>query len=487
MAVNEVVVVPPPLLQTPPLFPKTSLYVGDLDPRVTTADLFRVFSAAGKVTAARLCIDAVTGVSLRYGYVNFETAPDAAKALSSLNHTALKGKAMRIMWCQRNPVTRKTGVANLFVKNLDPSIDSAHLEAIFNKFGTVLSCKVAEENGKSKGFGFVQFEKEDSAMAALNAMHDTVLVGKKLYVAQFLRKSHRMAAKELKFTNLYVKNIDEALTEGSLLKKFSEFGTVHNAAIMRDREGKSKGFGFVSFHSPEEAKKAAEALNGALLGSKNLFVGRAQKKVERKELTEKARAANVYVKNLNPAVDDVMLARHFSCCGQVVSKKVIRNESGASKGFGFVSFSSPAEARKAVQALCGSTLLGRKIYVDIAQSKEDRQRALQELFRPAAARQQVTPSTPWFTLHPPPVNGVSRSSTSRSKLQVASSSSPPFASFAESTPQMQKNLTEGELVRLLTSPNGLAELVVKLLRAKGGKFTTGDYGSTTPLPAIRSR
>lgn len=87
---------------------------------------------------------------------------------------------MRIMWCQRDPLTRKTGIANLFVKNLDSSVTSACLQTIFSKFGPILSCKVAEENGKSKGFGFVQFVSEESGLAALAALRDSVLEGKKL-------------------------------------------------------------------------------------------------------------------------------------------------------------------------------------------------------------------------------------------------------------------------------------------------------------------
>ncbi|GAB2269325.1 hypothetical protein Dimus_004245 [Dionaea muscipula] len=458
MAVNEVAI--PPLLNT-------ALYVGDLDPGVTTADLLHVFSGVSKVKLA------IAKDSLCYARVEFETYQDAARAMSSLNHVALKGKAMRIMWYERNPITRKNGAANLFVKNLDPSIDSARLQAVFEKFGTVVSCKVSEENGKSKGFGFVQFEKMDSAKAAACAMNDTMLDGKKLYVSQFLRKSQMIAARDLKFTNLYVKNLDEDLNEDSLLNKFSEIGTVQNAVIMRDSEGKSKGFGFVSFKSPEEARKAVEVLNGAPLGSKNLFVRRAQKKDERKELRKKATAANVYVKNLDPDVDDNMLEGHFSSCGQVVSKKVMCYDNGVSKGFGFVSFSSPAEAMRAVQTLCGSTLMGRKIYVGIAQSKEDRQRALQQLLAG-----KMTASTPWFTSYPA-ANSVSRVHISQPKL------------FAEQVqvelggrdPPIRKNVTENELLRLLTSPpSGLPdELVEKLLVTKGAKFIPGDYGATTSL------
>jgi RNA recognition motif-containing protein len=87
------------------------------------------------------------------------------------------------------------------------------------------------------------------------------------YVSKFIKKSERMAAQdELNFTNLYVKNLGEDMTEELLRDQFSKFGKVSNVTIMKDSEGKSRGFGFVNFDSSEEAKNAAGALNGAFIG-----------------------------------------------------------------------------------------------------------------------------------------------------------------------------------------------------------------------------
>ncbi|KAH7547227.1 hypothetical protein FEM48_Zijuj01G0287400 [Ziziphus jujuba var. spinosa] len=96
------------------------------------------------------------------------------------------------MWSQRYPLTRKTGIANLFVRNLHPSITSAQLQSMFSKFGRILSCKVAAENGKTKGFGFVQYDSEQSAMTARNALHGPPVEGKKIYVSKFVKKSARL-------------------------------------------------------------------------------------------------------------------------------------------------------------------------------------------------------------------------------------------------------------------------------------------------------
>jgi polyadenylate-binding protein len=50
---------------------------------------------------------------------------------------------------------------------------------------------------------------------------------------------------------------------------------------MTSEEGKSKGFGFISFEAPEQAEAACDDLDGKELNGKKLFVGRAQKKAER--------------------------------------------------------------------------------------------------------------------------------------------------------------------------------------------------------------
>ena len=378
--------------QPGPSYPLASLYVGDLDPDVTEATLYERFAQAGQVLSIRVCRDQITKQSLGYAYVNFHQPADAERALDTMNFDPLSNeKPMRIMWSQRDPALRKSGVGNVFIKNLDKTIDNKALYDTFSTFGNILSCKImVDDVNNSKGYGFVHFETQEAADAAIKAVNNMLLNDKKVYVGKFLTKAQRSeayASANKRFTNIYVKNFGDLLDDDSMRQLFEKYGEITSCVVAKDVEGKPKGFGFINYKEPEYAECACREMNDTEYNGKRIFVGRFQKKVERssnlKKMYEEKKqerqnryiGINLYIKNLDDTIDDERLRKEFSSFGTITSAKVM-SENGRSKGFGFVCFSAPEEATKAVTDMNGRIVGSKPLYVALAQRKEDRKNHL---------------------------------------------------------------------------------------------------------------
>jgi len=469
-------VLPGPGDQSQP-FHSASLYVGDLVPEVNESLLFEIFNAVGPVSSIRVCRDAVTRRSLGYAYINFHQLTDAERALDTMNFTEIKGKPCRIMWSQRDPTLRRSGVGNIFVKNLNESIDNKQLYDTFSLFGNILSCKVVidRETLKSKGYGYVHYETAEAAHAAIEKLDGMLIDGQEVQVGEFMRRNDRPGQSD--WTNCYVKNIPFEWDDAKFFEEFSKFGEVLSATVSMGtkkrkpskkssspkeekatvseekseteaepsdsaepsadgketaenkdatetvEEGETKkeeeksadlsetkkesdekpeisslGFGFVSFLEHESAMQAVEQLHGKEMETtldgevikQELYVTRAQKKNERdRELRAKYEAqkmdriskfqgVNLYVKNIDDSVTDDMLRDEFAAMGTITSARVMLDlKTARPRGFGFVCYSTPEEATRAVNEMNGKPIANKPIFVALAQRREVRRAQLE--------------------------------------------------------------------------------------------------------------
>ena len=74
----------------------------------------------------------------------------------------------------------------LFVGSLPWAVDDQGLEDLFKDFGTVTSAKVImdRETGRSKGFGFVEFDDDAAAKAAIDKLNGTDMQGRSIVVSE---------------------------------------------------------------------------------------------------------------------------------------------------------------------------------------------------------------------------------------------------------------------------------------------------------------
>ncbi|CAF0862576.1 unnamed protein product [Rotaria sordida] len=178
---------------------------------------------------------------------------------------------------------RRSNFTNLYVKNFGKDMNETKLCHLFGTYGTITSCKIqTDNNGQSKGFGFVNFERSEMAQHAMMNLNGYVLHdGKQLYVGRFQKKSERQNEllrireenqhKQSNNLSLFVSNLDPLIDEQLLEVIFTKFGRVTKTHILRNGN-QSKGVGFVCFNTIEEATKALNEMNGKWILSKPIYV-----------------------------------------------------------------------------------------------------------------------------------------------------------------------------------------------------------------------
>ena len=181
------------------------------------------------------------------------------------------------------------------------------------------------------------------------------------------------------FTDVFIKNLDKSIKKERLEEEVIKFGSIKSINMPKEgnkdvREGEevNKGYAFVYFEDSESAKRAVDGLNGAVVFGQKLHVERALSYQERQDELKSTQDRNLHVNNLDKHVTEEILKQIFNRYGKIISVKIEKKENGQSKGFGFVMYSSKEEAAKAIAEVSGRFIGSKKVYVNLAQRKEDR-------------------------------------------------------------------------------------------------------------------
>ncbi|KAJ2901933.1 Splicing factor 3B subunit 4 [Zalerion maritima] len=171
-----------------------------------------------------------------------------------------------------------------------------------------------------------------------------------------------------KDATVYIGNIDERATDALIYELMLQAGPVVNVHLPKDRVTQShQGFGFVEFNSEQDADYAAKIMNGIRLYTKPLRVNMAS--ADKQKAPEIG--AELFVGNLDSLVDEKVLYDTFSRFGGLVSApKIARDENGASKGYGFVSYTDFDASDEAISNMNGQYLMSKEVSVQYAYKKD---------------------------------------------------------------------------------------------------------------------
>lgn len=337
-----------------------NIFVKNLHPSIDNKQLYDTFSLFGNILSCKVVTDPDSNDSKGYGYVHYETAEAASAAIEKLDGMLIDGQEVQVgHFVRRNDRPGLSDWTNCFVKNIPLEWTDEKLKEVFQPYGEIISAAIVMGNPKDS----------KKAMAKAEGLEDED------------EEDEANEAAEMKDTS-NVKSEDNP-----------------NAANKTDKPNSSLGFGFVNFAEHDFAARAVEDLNGKKFPSTvdgkeiemELYVGRAQKKSERErelrvkfealkmERISKFQGINLYVKNLDDSITDDILREEFAPFGTITSCRVMRDPKcdNRSRGFGFVCFSAPEEAARAVNEMNGKLLVQKPIFVALAQRKEVRRAQLE--------------------------------------------------------------------------------------------------------------
>ncbi|KAK6139701.1 hypothetical protein DH2020_026555 [Rehmannia glutinosa] len=273
---------------------------------------------------------------------------------------------------------------SVYVGNIHPQVTEPLLQEVFAGAGPLEGCKLIRKEKSS--YGFVDYFDRRSATLAIVTLNGRHLFGQPIKVNWAYASAQREDTSN--HFNIFVGDLSPEVTDATLFACFSVYPTCSDARVMWDQKtGRSRGFGFVSFRSQQEAQSAISDLTGKWLGSRQIRcnwaskgagLGDDQQSSDAKTVVELTNGTSgrwtrkrnedapennpqyttVYVGNLAPEVTSVDLHRHFHALGVGVIEDVrIQRD----KGFGFIRYSSHAEAARAIQMGNARMLFGKAV------------------------------------------------------------------------------------------------------------------------------
>jgi RNA recognition motif-containing protein len=277
------------------------VFVGGMTPDTTVEQLTKHFATLNlaPVGTPTFFLNP-EGLSKGCALIPFGSPEDAKAAVTALENSDLAGQKLRAREDRGPKRPRRREQVNqdnsyVYVGNLDPAITQEELEALFAPFGKTqyvnISRKRRSEN--SLGWATVQLSSEEEAQKALEGLNGKAHKERNLTVEPLRslpRKARARKEREPRDPNIpalenaepeaavdptivWVGNLAWSTTEEALQKLFSQHGVVKEVVVTRQkRSNQSRGWGTVTFETPEQATAAVTALNGTPLEERDIEV-----------------------------------------------------------------------------------------------------------------------------------------------------------------------------------------------------------------------
>ncbi|XP_059335755.1 nucleolin [Ammospiza nelsoni] len=316
-------------------------------------------------------VDVRIGASKRFGYVDFSSAEDLDKALQ-LNGKKFMGLEVKLEKAKSREAMKEDkkvrDARTLFLKNLPYRITEDAIREVFENAVEVRI--VMNKDGSSKGMAYIEFKTEAEANKALEEKQGTEIEGRAV-VIDFTGEKSQQEHQKGESKTLIVNNLSYAATEITLQEVFKKASSIK---VPQNNQGRPKGYAFVDFATTEDAREAFNSYNNTEIEGRTI---RLEFSAQKGNANARGggfgqQSKTLFVRGLSEDTTEETLRESFE--GSISARIVTDRDTGSSKGFGFVDFSSAEDAKAAKEAMEDGEIDGNKVTLDFAKPKGDFQR-----------------------------------------------------------------------------------------------------------------
>lgn len=285
----------------------TTVYVGNLNFKTTSEDLVNFFEGAeiGNVVNVDLKKHAADGQSKGWALVDFASAEDASNCADQLNGALLDDRLLTIRLDRKSmpmgqgnggmgggmgynnnggaggrnngggaaPMKEFAPSNRVYVGNLPWVADDAALMAAFSMYNPISATVVYGRDGRSRGYGIVEFSTVDEAGMAIDGMNQSKFNGERPMnvrydVGKAIPDSQKAGFQRNYDDTLYVGNLPWGVTWQQLKDLFQDYNPEY-ADVKMGPDGRSRGWGTVRFATGEDANAAIAQFDGYELIGRN--------------------------------------------------------------------------------------------------------------------------------------------------------------------------------------------------------------------------
>lgn len=198
------------------------LYIGNLSYDADEGSLEELFKGVGTVRSVEIVYNRHTHRSKGFGFIEMQSIDEAKRAVEDLHDQPFMGRNLVVNGANNKPKEdrpqrekkprdsapaqersdkparerapkKRSNPARLHIDNLSYDADEGSLEELFKGVGNVRRVELVynRQTHKSKGFGFVEMQKTEDALRAIEVLHDQPFMGRKLVVTEAKNKPAR--------------------------------------------------------------------------------------------------------------------------------------------------------------------------------------------------------------------------------------------------------------------------------------------------------